>query len=828
MLFYKRVFLALLLISIAVNVFSQNQEDWYRDKAIRDVTFSGLKNVKVSDLDGLMRPFRGLPFNDDVNWDMQKILYDTEYFESISPNLVPFGNDLIVNFVVTESPVVSRINFIGNSGLRRSELLDLISIKVNEVASNMKIRIDEQTIINKYLEKGYPDISVRSDTQSSGESTMTLNFYITEGEKVSIKEFVFEGNTVFSSRTLRSQLSLKVKTLFNDGAFQEAKLHADRIAVLRYYHDRGYIDAEIIDVTRVVERDAKNNNNMTITFKIHEGRIYTFGGITFSGNVIFSTEQLNRLVTSRVGDIINARRVETDLQKVADLYFENGYIFNTIGRDESKDTVSGVVSYHIPIVERGRAHIENIIVRGNEKTLKEVILREIPLEPGDVFSKTKVMDGLRNLYNLQYFSMVFPDTVPGSTDSLMDLVFNVEEQPTTDLQLGLTFSGSADPDTFPISALVKWNDRNFRGTGNQLGIDINASPDTATAAFNYVHRWIFGLPLSGGFDFTGQMTKRLAPLKNLAPFFNGDEEYAYPDGFNSYTDYINSDRIPPREYLMDYTQYYLSFGFSTGYRWTTMLGILSLGGGIRTGFIYNEYDAKLYNPFDPVLRADNNTWTPKNSFWTSISLDQRDIFYDPSTGYYIQDRFGIYGIFKPEREHYLRNDLKAEVFFKIFDLPVSETWNFRMVLGIHSGLSFIIKQPHMAGNTFIDIENANKLSIDGMFTGRGWTNEYHNKGLALWENWVELRFPLVPGILAWDFFFDAATVEHTQEGHYFQGYNFDNMKYSFGGGFRFTIPQFPFRFSLAKRFRTDKGEVIWENGQLGGLDFVISFALSSY
>ena len=834
----KHCLAVLLLAAAAVTGFSQEQRgEWYQGKPIRDIVFTGLRHVKASELEGLMEPYKGRSFDDNIFWEIQGKLYALEYFELISPSAVPadaFGNEVIIRFAVTERPIVSRINFVGNSGLRRNELLDTIAIKVNDVINQAKIHVDEQAIINKYLEKGYPDISVRSETQTGSESTIILTFRIEEGEKISIDEFRFEGNATFSTRTLRGQLSLKAKNLINDGAFQEAKLAADRAAIAQYYHDRGYIDAEVIDVSRDVSKDAKGNNNLILTFRINEGRMYTFGGVTFEGNLIFPTSQLEKLITSKPGETVNARRLEADLQRVADLYYENGYIFNTIGREENRDTVSGVVSYHIPVVERGRAHIENIIIRGNEKTRTEVILREIPLEPGDVFSKTKVMDAWRNLMNLQYFTMVAPETPPGSTDSLMDLVFVVEEQPTTDLQFGLTFSGSADPETFPVSVLAKWNDRNFRGTGNQLGADLNASPDTASFALNYNHRWIFGLPLSGGFDITGQWTKRLAAMNNNAPFFNGDELYAFPDGFSNYDEYYNSNKLPPNEYLMEYNQWYMSFGFSTGYRWSTLLGNLSLSGGVRTGLIQNQYDPSLYRPFDPALREDNNTWMPKNSFWSSLSLDQRDIYYDPSRGYYASERFGIYGILDFEREHYMRSDTKAEYYVTLFNIPVGEKWHFKSVLGFHSGLSFIFKQPGRDDGPIPPIEEANKLAVDGMFIGRGWSGEYRIKGLALWENWAELRFPLVQGILAWDFFFDAATVEGVQ-GQYFQDYSFENMRFSFGGGLRFTLPQFPFRFSFAKRFRILDGQFHWEKGSIpfgdandpgSGIDPVISFAIS--
>jgi len=839
------LFCTVIFASFAQEASARGGDEWYQGKIIRNIVFSGLHNVKASELEGLMDPYKGRRFDDSLFWEIQGRLYALEYFDLISPGIERAdnaGNEINIRFTVTERPIVSRINFIGNSGIRRTELLETISIKNNDVINRAKISVDELAIANKYLEKGYPDVKVRSETQPASNSTIVLNFHITEGDKVSISELRFEGNSVFSARTLRGQLSLKTKSLVNDGAFQEAKLIADIAAIKQYYHDRGYIDAEVIDVTREIEKDAKGNNNMILTFRIKEGRIYTFGGVTFEGNQIFSTAQLSALIRSKVGETINARRVEMELQSVTDLYYENGYIFNSINRDERRNPVEGVVSYHVTIVERGRAHIENIIIRGNEKTKTEVILREIPLEPGDVFSKTKVMEAWRNLMNLQFFAGVTPETPFGSEDSLMDLVFVVEEQPTVDLQFGLTFSGSADPETFPVSGLIKWNDRNFRGSGNQFGVDLNGNVnDTASLSVNYNQRWMFNLPFSGGFDFTAQWSKRLAAMNNSAPFFNGDEVYAYPDGFASRDEYNSAYKLPPREFLMNYQQWYLSLGFSTGYRWFTPAGILSLGGGVRTGLVRNEYDDIIYRPFDPALRERHNEWTPKNSIWSTVSLDQRDIYYDPSKGYYLYERFGIYGLLGRdnngnymEREYYLRNDVKAQYFFTLFNVPVTEKWNFKGVLGLHTGLSFIFRQPRNLDSLTPIIEESNQLSVDGMFIGRGWSSEYRNRGLLLWENWVELRFPIVPGLFAWDFFFDAAGVESVQ-GYYFGNGNFtiDNMRFSFGGGLRFTMPQFPLRFSFAKRFKTVNGIVEWQQGSMfrtddpnSGIDPVLSFAIS--
>jgi len=843
-----RVFV-FLLFTIAILGFSQEtdlSDDWYQGKPIRDIIFNGLNNISQSELDGLMNPYKGRLFNDNIFWEIQGKLYALEYFERIEPSTHrsnAAGSEVVIRFTVTERPVVGKINFAGNSGLRRAELSEIITSKTGDIYNFAKARVDVEAITAKYVEKGYPDAVVRVTETQAGDSSVTLTFHITENEKMSISKIEFMGNTRFTSNTLRSQLSLKAKSLLNDGAFQEAKLLADRDSITKYYRDRGYIEASVRDVTRTYTKDDKGTS-MVLTFMIEEGNEFTFGGITFEGNIIFTSEQLDKLVTSKTGDIVNMTRVEMDLQRVADLYFENGYIFNSIMRDQKINQQSHVLSYHIIIVERSRAYIENIIVLGNDKTKNHVILREIPMEPGDIFSKTKVMDAMRNLYNLQYFSTVIPDTLPGSSENLMDLVFTVEEQPTTDIQFGITFSGSPDPDTFPISGLIKWTDRNLAGSGNELGVEANSSVvDSSTLSLNYVHRWALGLPLSLGADLSASYSKRYATMNNHYPFFNGDEDYAYPDGFYSREEYERNSYTPPREYLMQYEQWYISLGLSTGYRWATFLGNLSVSGGMRFGIIQNVYDSELFRPFDPALRNGNNKFTPKNSIWTSVSLDQRDIFYDPSRGYYLYNRIGLYGLFANEREHYIRNETKAQYFVTLFNLPVTEKWSFKCVLGMHVGLSVIFKHP---GQDSATIEESNKLAVDGMFVGRGWTSEYRNKGFLLLDSWLELRFPVVPGVIAFDLFFDAAGVEDEEEVYFGinkkgeKNFALNQVLFSYGGGFRFTMPQFPIRLSLVKRFRITDGEFIWQNGDLFGnpnpitepsknwmgMDLVMSFVLS--
>jgi len=821
---------ALTFVAGPVRAQDGGDEEWFLGKPIRAIEFVGLSGVRASDLDGVMNPFRGRLFDYALFTEMQRILWELEYFGEIRPEAVPSDPSMtgvIIRFHVTERPVVGRIVFVGNSGIRRGVLADRISTKARDMVNDTKIHLDEQAIVALYMERGFPDIQVRSELVQSGSRT-DLVFHITEGPRVIIREIRFQGNEWFSARTLSRQISLRVKSLVNDGAFSEAALVADRAALVTYYRDRGFVDAAVVDVTQEIESDERGNS-LILTFNINEGRQFLFDGITFEGNTIFSDEVLSALVRSRVGVEVNASRLQADFQRIANLYFEHGYIFNSISQEERRNPAGGTVSYHITIVERGRAHIENISVVGNDRTDTDVILREIPLVPGDIFSRGKVEEAWLNLMNLRFFSVVIPETPPGSADGLMDLVFAVEEQSTRSIQFGLTFSGTSEPGEFPIAAQGGVSDSNFMGRGNEIGFEANVSTNAVRGSLLYNQRWIFGLPLSGGFDFSVQWNRRRTAMNNTAPFFNGDESYAFPDGFADRDEYLAANRLPPNEFLMDFDQVYFSLGFTSGYRWITRVGRLSLAGGIRTGILRVSYDETL-RPFDPSLREGNKTWIPRNSLWTSLSLDTRDLAFDPSRGYMIFNRIDIYGILRPEQEHYMRNESTAQFFLTLVNLPVTDNWNFRITLGLFSGLSFIFPQ---AGGRPLVIHDANRLAIDGMFSARGWNSEYRNKGHLLWNNWAELRIPLITNILAWDFFFDAAGVE-TEIGRYFDAGNFtvENMRFGIGGGFRLTIPQLPFRLSLVKRFRVEDGKVQWQPGSafrnanpLSGLDPVLSISI---
>ena len=774
-------------------------ETWYQGKIIKSVTFKGLKSVSSKEVEGVVSGFYGKKFSDEIFGDMMDRIYALDLFDEISPEALPGDvkrNTVVINFSVKEKPVVSRIFITGNKQIRTTEIKDTLSAKEKDIFVPGKLPIDERSIRDHYLEKGFTNVKVSSSTKETAKG-IEITFKIEEGRSTVIAHINFSGNKIISAKTLKKKLKLKEVGIINKGAFQESMLETDRQAILAYYANEGYIDADVVDITQSTEiNEKKERDELTITFIISEGSQYTFEGVSFVGNKIFKDEELQTKFRLKKGSIFNQTKFNEGLMAVADLYYENGYTSNRFQQVPEKDAEKKTISYQFMIVENVRSHVENVIIKGNTKTKDNVIRREVPIESGDIFSKAKITTGLRNLYNLQYFSAVVPDVIPGSEENLVDLVISVEEQSTTSIEFGVTFSGVSDPDDLPFALFVKWQDSNVRGTGRSLSASSTIATDTQSVSLGYGTNWFKDLPIS----------------TSISTEFSHSNLSAYCGIFDS-NGIWDAD-----SYYMNYEQWKWTSGISLGRRWTPDFAIISWTGGVTGSLKNNQYDEDVWIPADSSVSEYANRWGWQNSIWTAVSIDDRDINYDPSTGWFASQRFTWYGLTPIESEYFLRTDTKLEKYFTLFKAPVTESWMFKLVLMGYSGLSMQFPKPDTG------IGESSRLYIDGMFNGRGWTTIYKKvRGKALWNNTLELRMPLVPGVLALDIFGDAAVVKE-EPNELFENLSLSDFYCSVGPGLRFTIPQFPLRLLFANTFRFDEDKKVeWDKNW----KFVLSFNITN-
>ncbi|KUL01036.1 MAG: Surface antigen (D15), partial [Synergistales bacterium 54_9] len=100
--------------------------------------------------------------------------------------------------------------------------------------------------------------------------------------------------------------------------------------------------------------------------------------VIFTGNTVFTDEELMELLFTRPGAIFNRVFFRHDLQRVIEKYEKAGY---TMVRVEDVRVEAGTVEVRIiePVVG-------DIIIQGNTRTKSYVIEREILLKKGDLFN----------------------------------------------------------------------------------------------------------------------------------------------------------------------------------------------------------------------------------------------------------------------------------------------------------------------------------------------------------------------------------------------------------------------------------------------------------
>lgn len=794
---FKYSFISLLLLIFTTCfVFAQEDADWYYNKPIKKIVFENLKSLKEEDFSSVTSSFIGKEFTDDLYSDLFGRIYSLDYLDDLSTNAIPADENksgVVISFSVVERPIINRIKFAGNKHIQAADLLDEMHLKIGKPYSETKLTLDKRRITDFYIEKGYSNVRVSAEIVNAKDG-VDIFVDVSEGRLSIVTSFNFEfvGTNEIAAKTLKGVLSMKEHSIFQSGAFQESKLEQDKQSILDYYADKGFVDAEIQEVVRkVTANEEKDRDEIDITYVISEGKEYKFAGITFMGNTVFSTEELQAVVSAKTGSVYNKTKVMSGIEQVTSKYYELGYYSTQFYPVPEKNAETMELGYQLYIVESPKSHIEDIVIQGNNRTKEYVILRELDIKPGDMFSQSKIGNSLRNLYNLQFFSAITPSFIPGSEQNLVTMVLDLEEASTISLEFGVTFSGITKPNDIPMAAFIKWADTNVAGTGKSISTDLVFSSAEQSLSFSYGDSWFLNQPLtvSASVDFTHTQESTIQKKYTNA-------------GWNT------------SDYYMDYDNISFGANLAAGKRWQPNYSIFTLSGGIGTSFLRNFYDSTMLTPYDQKISENNKKWGIQNSVWASFSADARDIYYDASKGWFASQRLTCFGVIPSiETEYYLRSDTKAEVYFPFIDTKIADKWAFKLVFAAFSSFSFV--QPLVPDG----LAHSSYLYIDGMFNGRGWTLP-SLRGKALWSNAVELRLPVAAGILGFDFFADAAVLKPELKD--FGSLSLEDFYFSFGPGLRFTIPQLPLKFLLSNTFKFENNKIEFTDIMKFTLSFTIS------
>ncbi|WP_298473476.1 POTRA domain-containing protein [uncultured Maribacter sp.] len=414
---------------------------------------------------------------------------------------------------IIERPTLSNVTVYGIKKRKTDEILKDTDLKKGKKITQSLIANSKNYLENKYKKQGYLNaavtIATAKDTSETNAQSMVVN--VKKGEKVKIKDIVFEGNDQLSAKKLRKALKKtkkkKLGRFWKKSKYIEEDYKNDLDLLVDKYAENGFRDARILSDT--IEKI--DENNILVKLKLEEGNKYYFGDIDFVGNSVYTDRQLHRLLGIKKGATYNgvvlreriADDSKPDANDVTSLYQNNGYLFSSINPVEVS-AENDTINFEIRIIEGKETFLDHVTVTGNDKTNDHVIFRELRTRPGQRYNKSDIIRSIRELGQLGYFDaeQVKPDIInPDPNTGTVDLAFSLVESGSSQIELqggyggggfigtlGLSFSN------FSIKNLFKGEEYKPvpMGDGQTFALRLQASRTFRVYSLNFAEPWLGG------------------------------------------------------------------------------------------------------------------------------------------------------------------------------------------------------------------------------------------------------------------------------------------------------------------------------------------------
>ncbi|MBQ7543542.1 MAG: BamA/TamA family outer membrane protein [Synergistaceae bacterium] len=247
---------------------------------------------------------------------------------------------------------------------------------------------------------------------------------------------------------------------------------------------------------------------VAVTFIVRENPVIE--SIIFTGNTMYTSEQLMEEVFSQEGTVFNRNFFRNDLDRIQEKYHKAGYVMARV----SDVQITGGNIY-VTILE---PRVRDVVIQGNTKTKTYVIRREIKLDEGDIFNVIHFRHQLGKLQGLGYFEDVnVAFDVPEDVDGVVDLILTVKEKRTA--SIGVNFGYGTESG---VSGGLTYGDTNLFGRGMNFEIGFNEGSEASY--------WMtFSSPYMDAHTFGWRVGVNYRKYDDRYYYYNGQRQFEFDE-----------------------------------------------------------------------------------------------------------------------------------------------------------------------------------------------------------------------------------------------------------------------------------------------------------
>ncbi|WP_319467135.1 outer membrane protein assembly factor BamA [uncultured Pseudodesulfovibrio sp.] len=414
-----------------------------------------------------------------------KNIYDLGYFDDVEVKVdtIPDGKKVI--FVVEEKPRIQALGVKGSDAIDSEDIIEAISTKKGGIVNPKVLADDIRVIREMYRKEGYYKAKVTHEIEEAGTGVARLTFVIDEGPKLYIKNVVIDGAKQLDPDDIKDVLALKergwLSWISNSGVLKEELLDRDAAAIQAYYTSKGFIDVKVGRPEVEIKDDG-----IDVIYQVWEGDRYKMGETIFKGDLIDSLEKLKEVTKidklKEDDDYFDRSIIKSDVDSLTNYYNDYGYAYVDVQVNLKDDAEKKIVDVVYSISKHQRVHIRRVLIEGNTMTRDNVIMREMRLADGDMFSGDNLNRSHQRLNNLGFFEKVDISPVPTGNPEEMDLIVKVKDKPTGKIGGGIGYSTY---DSVYLAAGI--TESNLFGKGYSLGFNGAFSSTKTAFTANFVN-----------------------------------------------------------------------------------------------------------------------------------------------------------------------------------------------------------------------------------------------------------------------------------------------------------------------------------------------------
>lgn len=346
----------------------------------------------------------------------------------------------------------------------RSDLyLEILGLGDSGKIDQKRFREGVRNLEKQFWNHGYVHAAVQLEELQDQNGRISYHFIVDEKQPLKVSSVKIQGNSFLTTDKIESE-NLVATT--PGKTFHHDTFIADGEDIRQYYLENGFHDVRVISTYTA----GHENESVSVTFGIDEGKQYLWEDIDINGNTALSDDEILHILSISPSSPYRADHTALLVDGLIDHYLGLGFAdisidWNVTGEEAIAPVLHLLIHEGIPTI------IDAVLIKGYTKTLRSVIERNLPKLQGEPYSYKLVLNAERQLIRTNLFKTVDISNPPIEAGIRnRTLVIDVREQPSVFLEGGPGYNTDRG-----VNGYISLYTTNLGGSNRYLGISGSVS-----------------------------------------------------------------------------------------------------------------------------------------------------------------------------------------------------------------------------------------------------------------------------------------------------------------------------------------------------------------